>query len=85
MRELLNEEAMEKVAGGTVIISRDYMVVGFSSTYERYNLVNCTYKEARDLADDLWESNQSLGDADFDALVKSAYEARGWITALTGV
>ena len=78
-REINNEEALERIAGGTVYISRDTMRVGFSTTGERFSLVNCTYADARNLADDLWEANQTLGDAAFDALVKSEWAARGWL------
>ena len=79
MRIQLNEAEMEKVAGGTVYISRDYMQVCFSSLGEGYNLVNCEFKDARNLADDLWEANQTLGDEAFDTLVRDEYFARGWI------
>ena len=79
MRKELDAESLGKVSGGTVYISRDKMRVGFSSTGEKYDLVNCTFREANDLAQDLWEANSNLGDADFDALVKSEFQSRGWI------
>ena len=79
MRTELNEVEMEKVSGGTVYISRDYMQVAFSSSREVFSLRNCEYKDARNLADDLWEANKTLGDAEFDALVKNELRARGWI------
>ena len=79
MREKLNDEALDFVAGGTVYLSYDKMKIGFSSTGEKYNLVNCEFRDAQNLAQDLWLANQHLGDAGFDALVKSEFEARGWI------
>lgn len=79
MRQEIDDLDLEKVAGGTVYISRDKMRVAFSSTGQKYNLVNCTYAQARNLADDLWEANQTLGDAAFDALVRDELAARGWI------
>ncbi len=79
MRKEINDAEMEKVAGGTVFISRDYMQVAFSSSKEVFKLQNCEYKDARNLADDLWEANKTLGDAEFDALVQNELRAKGWI------
>ena len=79
MRQQLNEQAMEQVVGGTVIISRDYMMVGFDTTQEKFNLKNCTYKQVRDYVDDLLDDNPNLGNAEFDQLVKKNLQAKGWI------
>ena len=79
MREQINENELNEVVGGTVVISRDKMRVAFTSTRERFNLMNVDFKTARNLADELWENNTTLGDAEFDALVKSEFQARGWI------
>lgn len=79
MRKEISDENMSAVTGGTVYISRDKMRVGFSSTGEKYDLHNCSFRDANDLAQDLWEANQDLGDAAFDALVKSEFASRGWI------
>lgn len=79
MREMLNEQDVENVVGGTVIISKDNMIVGFSTTKEKFNLKGCTYRQARDLVDDLLEDNPNLGNSAFDALVKKTMKAKGWI------
>lgn len=79
MREKLNDEALDFVAGGTVYLSYDKMKIGFSSTGEKYNLVNCEFQDAQNLAQALWLANTNLGDAAFDALVKSEFQAKGWI------
>lgn len=79
MREQLNEQDIENVVGGTVIISKDNMVVGFSTTKEKFNLKNCTYKQARNLVDDLLDENPTLGNAAFDKLVKQTFQSKGWI------
>jgi len=79
MKKEINDQELDLVSGGTVYISRDKMRVGFSALGEKYNLKNCTFRQANDLAQDLWEANQTLGDAAFDALVKSEMQARGWI------
>lgn len=79
MRQQLNEQAMEQVVGGTVIISKDYMMIGFDTTQEKFNLKNCTYRQARDYVDDLLDSNPGLSNAEFDTLVKNGMKAKGWI------
>lgn len=82
MRQEINEHELESVTGGTVFISRDKMRVGFSSSGRKYKLVNCTFRQANDLAQDLWEANQTLGDAAFDALVESTMDEKGWLESL---
>lgn len=79
MRQEINDQSLEKVVGGTVYISRDKMVVGFSSTREIFPLKNCTFRQANDAAQDLWEANQTLGDAAFDALVRDTFRDNNWI------
>lgn len=79
MRTELNDFQTENVTGGTVVISYDKMMVGFRGIHEKYNLINCTYFEARDLAESLWLQNQTLGDEDFDRLVRDAYKDNGWL------
>jgi hypothetical protein len=79
MRTKLDENVLENVTGGTVVISYDKMMVGFRGIGEKYKLVNCTYEQARNLAESLWMQNQSLGDADFDRLVRDTYRNNGWI------
>lgn len=79
MKMEINENELEKVSGGTVIISKDNMHVGFSTMGEKYDLKNCTYKQARDYVDDLLDQNPKLSDAEFDALAKQKLQAKGWI------
>lgn len=78
MKHEINDQELDVVTGGTVFLSRDKMRVGFSSTGEKFDL-KCSFREANNLAQDLWEANQTLGDAAFDALVKSEMKARGMI------
>ena len=79
MREQLNEQDIENVVGGTVVISKDKMAVGFSTTKEKYSLKNCTYKQARNLVDDLLDDNPNLSNAEFDQLAKKTLQSKGWI------
>ncbi len=79
MREKLNDQELEQVVGGAVIISKDYMNIGFSTTKEKFNLKKCTYREARNYVDDLLDDNPNLSNAAFDRLVKKKFHDRGWI------
>lgn len=79
MKQEINDQELDLVTGGTVYISRDKMKVGFSSSGRKYDLKNCTFRDAFNVAQDLWEANQTLGDADFDALVESTFRDNGWI------
>lgn len=79
MREQINENILEDVVGGTVIISKDHMVVGFSTTQEKYNLKNCEYRQVRNLVEDLKDANPSMGNAEFDAFIKKTLQSKGWI------
>lgn len=78
MRKEINDAELNDVAGGIVFLSKDYNMVGFSTLQEDYKL-NCTYREARDLRDDLLEANPGISDSDFDVLVKNAFISKGWI------
>ena len=79
MRKEINENEIEMVVGGTVIISKDNMNVGFSSTREKVNLKDCTYREARNFVEDLKDANPGLTNAEFDALTRQKLEEQGWI------
>lgn len=79
MRESINEQLLENVIGGTVIISKDYMIIGFSTTQEKFNLKNCSFKEVRDYIEDLLDANPNLNNAEFDALAKKNLQDKNWI------
>ena len=79
MREQINDQEMENVVGGTVIISKDYNNIGFSTTREKFDLKNCTFKQARNSVDDLLEEHPEMSNAEFDNFVKNAFKAKGWI------
>ena len=79
MRHELNNADLDKVVGGTVIISKDYMKVGFNTLGEMYDLKNCTYREARDYRDDLIEQNPQMSNTEFDKFCKAKFDERGWI------
>lgn len=79
MKMELNDEMMENVTGGTVIISKNTMNVGFSTLGEKYKLTGCTYKEARDLRDDELEKDLGLNNLEFDKHMRQLYADRKWI------
>ena len=64
MKKELIDEQLEQVTGGTVIISKDAMMVGFDTLGEMYNLVNCTYRDARNFRDDLIDAHQDMNNAE---------------------
>ena len=79
MREQLNDSQTENVAGGIVTINRGTMNISFTSTGENYEL-HCSFRDARSFAEELKAENPSLADAEFEALVKSQFQRRGWIS-----
>ena len=79
MRKEIDDARVENVVGGTVIISEDYMIVGFTTLGEKYDLQNCSYREALNLIQDLKDSSQGLTNAEFDVLCRDEFEDRGWI------
>jgi len=79
MRKELEDAQMDNVVGGTVIISKNYMNVGFSTLGEKYNLKNVTYEQARDYRDKLIKENPQMNNATFDKFCKQQFHDRGWI------
>jgi len=71
MKTLVDENMMEDVTGGTVIISKQTMNVGFSTLGEKYHLEGCTYQQARDLRDDELEKPLGLNNREFDIHMKN--------------
>ena len=79
MRQELKFDDLEKVNGGVVYLSKDWMKIGFSTLQETYSLQNCTFGEAYAYADELYEMHKNEGEAACDAATKAAFAARGWI------
>lgn len=78
MKKELNANELEQVSGGTVRIN-DRMQIGFSTLNEAYTLKNCTFREARDFAEDLLAANQTMSNSEFDAFVKQQLIDKGWL------
>ena len=79
MRKELDELELDGVTGGCVVISKNKMMIGFSTTGEKFNLTNCSYNQARDYRDELLEANANMSDEAFDKYCKQMFQAKGWI------
>ena len=78
MREELKDNELEMVAGGTVVVS-NIGNIGFTSLGVKYRLQNVDWKTARNVAEDMYDQNIGMSDAEFDQLVLNTFMANGWI------
>lgn len=76
MRQELNTEELDLVAGGKAYINANNNKIVFSSTQAVYQF-NCDYRKVRDLCEDL--IGKYATEAEFDAACVSALQANGWI------
>ena len=77
MREELNVEAMESVAGGKYIVNGNTNQVAFKELKQVYNLKNCTVYDAMKAMDSLigkYDSEEEYDQACIDLL-----KSKGWI------
>ena len=79
MREQINEENLENVVGGTVIVSADKMKIGFTTLGEKYNLKNVTFDQAMATIYGMYGQYQDHTGNAFDTAVRDAFKAKGWI------
>lgn len=79
MREELDMNELEYVTGGSVVIS-DIGRVGFSTLGKKFKLQNCTWKEARNYAEELLDDNPQMTDKEFDQFVMNKFIELGWIS-----
>ena len=73
----LHDEELDQVVGGTALICANTNRVAFSSTKEIYSFKNCTYRQVRDLCENL--IGKYATEAEFDAACVSALKSKGWI------
>lgn len=78
MREAINEFDLDAVVGGTVSLSEKRMKIAFSTLNEKYD-IKCSFKEARNLCNQLFAANADMTESQYDALVKKEFQSRGWI------
>ena len=79
MREQINENELESVVGGTVIVSGDKMKVGFTTLGEKYNLKNTTFEQTMALIYSMYGQYNDHTGVSFDTAVRDALKAKGWI------
>lgn len=80
MKQEINDQDLENIVGGTVIISRDYMVISYTTIGKKKQLRNVDYRTARDFVDDLYEANPNLTGQEFDQLCYDRMHAKGWVS-----
>lgn len=79
MREQIDEQNLEQVVGGEVIINGNRMNVAFSTLKKAFRLKNCTYTDAMYVAMSLYEQNKDLSPQEYDTLVMNTFSDKGWI------
>ena len=80
MRTELSDLEVEQAVGGTVVISQDFMKIGFTTLGSTKRLRNCTFEEATSLVNQLYAANKDLSNEEFDTLVRDTFRAKGWIS-----
>ena len=79
MRKAIDDQSLENVVGGTVILNTSKMRIGFTYHQKAYDLVNCTDDEAQHLLVDLYTEFKNDGDKVFEEKVMEAFSNNGWI------
>ncbi|MDO4746441.1 MAG: bacteriocin [Bacillota bacterium] len=73
----LNDEELDQVSGGKVYINANNNKLVFSTTNAVYTFKNCTYRDVRDVCEDL--IGKYATEAEYDAACEAALKAKGWI------
>ena len=79
MREAINDNELEMVTGGSVVIS-SLGRVSFSTLGKKFKLQGVKWKQARNYAEELLEKNPQMNDKAFDEFVMNKFYALGWIS-----
>ena len=77
MKQMLNDDEMNQVVGGTVILNTSRMRIGFTYLQEAYNVVNCSDDDARDLVNELYKEYKNKGDKALEEAVGEGGEPDG--------
>lgn len=75
----INDDELDQVVGGTVVIAMDKNEIAFTSRNIKYKLNGISAKEARSVVLDLMDANTNLSDAEFDKLVRNTFNRNGWL------
>lgn len=79
MRQELDFNELEFVTGGSVVIS-SLGRVSFSTLGAKFKLQGVNWKQARNYAEELLESNPQMNDKEFDQFVMNKFYELGWIS-----
>ena len=79
MKRELNENQVDLVVGGSVVISANKMKVCFTTMAQAFPLHNCTYREAYNYVDQLLDENPNLNNEQFDQFCYERLREIGWI------
>ncbi len=79
MREQINDNALENVVGGTVVVSADKMKVGFTTLGKKFNLKNCTFDQAMTVIYGMYGQYKDSTGESFDTAVMNALKAKDYI------
>lgn len=80
MRKELSDLDVEQAIGGTVVITQDFMRIGFTTIGSTKRLRNCTYEEATGLVNQLYAANNDKSNEEFDTIVRDTFKEKGWIS-----
>lgn len=78
MKEELDMNEVEQVVGGTVVVTNKGYV-SFSKLRESYRLQNCTWREARNCAEDELDAHSDMSETEFDQYIRDLFHSKGWI------
>ena len=79
MKEVINDNELEQVAGGAVCFNKKNNRVSFSTLGEGYTIKEGAYDQARSVAISLFAQNPDMNETDFDKLVKRTLQSKGLI------
>lgn len=75
----INDEELDQVVGGTVIIAAGTNEIAFTSRNIKYRLNGISARDARNVVLDLMDANPDMSDAEFDKLVRNTFNRNGWL------
>lgn len=78
MKQPLNDNQLDEVTGGAVVLSGPLGVCGFNTTGQVFK-IKADVKVMRNRLIQLYDENENMSDAEFDQLVMNEFKSRGWI------
>ena len=78
MKTEINDNELELVVGGTVVVS-DLGKVGFTTMGKKFKLQGVGWRTARNYAEELHDQHSNMSNSEFDQFVYNEFVAKGWI------